>query len=140
MVAYDGGPNFPDPAGSSMQLSTTAMNSTDNDLGSNWGEGTATYGSGDIGTPGAMNDYTLSIADFNNGSLKVYPNPTDLGYVNIISANGQSVDVKVFDILGKLVKNETVSSQLDISNLTSGMYIMNISQNGKSVTKKLIVK
>ncbi|MCB0426229.1 MAG: T9SS type A sorting domain-containing protein, partial [Mangrovimonas sp.] len=37
-------------------------------------------------------------------------------------------------------KNETVSSQLDISNLTSGMYIMNISQNGKSVTKKLIVK
>ncbi|HRV56247.1 MAG TPA: lamin tail domain-containing protein, partial [Mangrovimonas sp.] len=140
MVAYDGGPNFPDPAGSSMQLSTTAMNSTDNDLGSNWGEGTATYGSGDIGTPGAMNDYTLSIADFNNGSLKVYPNPTDLGYVNIISANGQSVDVKVYDILGKLVKNETVSSQLDISNLTSGMYIMNIFQNGKSVTKKLIVK
>ena len=55
-IAWDDGATFPDPTGSSMQLGSFALNITSNDRGGNWCEGTATYGLGDIGTPGAAND------------------------------------------------------------------------------------
>jgi hypothetical protein len=55
-VEYDGGPNFPDPTGASMNLNPNNLNGTDNDTGSNWCESTSTYGDGDLGTPGAAND------------------------------------------------------------------------------------
>lgn len=54
-IEWDGGPAWPDPNGSSMQLCDPT---TDNNVGANWAEGTATYGAGDIGTPGAANDST----------------------------------------------------------------------------------
>jgi uncharacterized repeat protein (TIGR01451 family) len=51
-VEYDGGPNFPDPAGASMQLLSPAL---DNNSGSNWCEATGLWpgSAGDFGTPGA---------------------------------------------------------------------------------------
>lgn len=55
VVAWDGGPNFPDPTGASMNLNPTALDATSNDTGSNWCEATMTYGAGDLGTPGVAN-------------------------------------------------------------------------------------
>ncbi|MCK4891208.1 MAG: lamin tail domain-containing protein, partial [Candidatus Pacebacteria bacterium] len=52
-VWYDGGPNFPNPTGASMILNNPA---NDNNNGDNWCESTSVYGSGDLGTPGALND------------------------------------------------------------------------------------
>ena len=51
-VEWDGGPNFPDPTGASMELINPAL---DNNVGSNWVESTQTFGDGDLGTPGAAN-------------------------------------------------------------------------------------
>ncbi|MEM1328197.1 MAG: lamin tail domain-containing protein [Bacteroidota bacterium] len=64
-VAYDGGPNFPDPSGASMSLNPNFLNAMDNDDGANWCEATSTFGAGDRGTPGAANDMCvmLCIAD-----------------------------------------------------------------------------
>ena len=46
---------FPDVKGLSMQLQV--VDPAANDSGSNWCEGTATYGTdGNVGTPGAPND------------------------------------------------------------------------------------
>ena len=50
---YDGGPNWPDPAGKSMILANPNL---DNNIGVNWCESTSAYGAGDLGTPGAQND------------------------------------------------------------------------------------
>jgi regulation of enolase protein 1 (concanavalin A-like superfamily) len=55
-VEYDGGPNFPDPNGASMNLDPMALDFTSNDDGSNWCTSTSAYGDGDLGTPGAAND------------------------------------------------------------------------------------
>jgi len=55
-VEYDGGPNFPDPTGASMNLDPMALDFTSNDNGSNWCTSTSAYGDGDLGTPGAAND------------------------------------------------------------------------------------
>ncbi|NJL74446.1 MAG: hypothetical protein HC892_04780 [Saprospiraceae bacterium] len=54
-VAYDGGPNFPDPTGASMNLNPTQL-AGDNNLGSNWCTSTTPFGTGDLGTPGAANN------------------------------------------------------------------------------------
>ncbi len=68
-VGYDGGPNFPDPTGASMNLDPNNLNGADNDIGSNWCESTTQIGGvGDLGTPGSVNDAcgsppTISIDD-----------------------------------------------------------------------------
>jgi len=52
-----------------------------------------------------------------------------------------NLNVTVFDILGKQVKNEILTNNtLNVSNLKSGIYIVKITQNNTSVTKKLVVK
>jgi len=56
VVAYDGGPNFPDPNGASMNLNPAFFNAIDNDTGANWCESTIPYGDGDLGTPGSANE------------------------------------------------------------------------------------
>ncbi|MEY8849987.1 T9SS type A sorting domain-containing protein [Psychroserpens sp. XS_ASV72] len=84
---------------------------------------------------------TLSTEEFTANSFKIYPNPTSLGYVNIKSANGATTSVAVYDILGKeMINTEVTNEQLNVSELNSGVYIMKITQNNASVTKKLIIK
>ncbi len=84
---------------------------------------------------------TLSVDEFNTNSFKIFPNPTSLGYVNITSTNSEAMSVNVFDVLGKQVLNQTVrNNRLNVSTLKSGIYIMKISQNNTTVTKKLVIK
>ncbi|MCB0445362.1 MAG: T9SS type A sorting domain-containing protein, partial [Gelidibacter sp.] len=84
---------------------------------------------------------TLSTGNFSINNFKVYPNPTSTGFVNISSSNSENISVAVFDILGKQVINKTISNnRLNVSALNSGIYIMKISQNNATVTKKLVIK
>jgi hypothetical protein len=84
---------------------------------------------------------TLSNDTFKENNFKIYPNPTSLGYVTLSSKNSAKMNVSVFDILGKQVLNETVSNNiLNVSSLTSGVYIMNISQDDARITKKLVIQ
>ncbi|MEM6697737.1 MAG: lamin tail domain-containing protein, partial [Bacteroidota bacterium] len=55
-VGYDDGATFPNPTGASMSLNPNNLNATDNDNGANWCEASSTYGDGDLGTPGTVND------------------------------------------------------------------------------------
>jgi len=56
-VEYDGGPEFPDPDGASMSLSSDAFEPTLNNAGSSWCAATTAVdgGCGDLGTPGGAN-------------------------------------------------------------------------------------
>jgi hypothetical protein len=56
-VEWDGGTNWPDPTGASMELSDPNL---DNNVGSNWATATSTFGNGDSGTPGATNGSPIS--------------------------------------------------------------------------------
>ncbi|WP_204344177.1 T9SS type A sorting domain-containing protein [Psychroserpens algicola] len=84
---------------------------------------------------------SLSIDEVNGTSFSVYPNPTSTGFVNITSANSDAISVSVYDILGKQVISSTLSdNRLNVSELQTGVYILKISQNNASVTKKLVIK
>jgi len=68
----------------------------------------------------------------------MYPNPTQKGSVIISALNNDVMNAQVFDIVGKQVKNETLTENaLNVSNFKSGIYIVKITQNNFFTTKKL---
>jgi Secretion system C-terminal sorting domain/Lamin Tail Domain len=140
-VLWDNGATFPDPSGASMELSTAFLNAASNDVGANWAPAVSALAGGDLGTPGATNDFALSTNDFTANDFKIYPNPTSTGFIDISSNNNAAMKVTVFDVLGKQVINQMVSNKrLDVSNLNTGVYIMRVTQDNASVTKKLVIK
>lgn len=73
--------------------------------------------------------------------LSIYPNPTDTGEVTISSASSTNLSVVVFDVLGKQINNQLVTNnKLNVSHLKSGVYILRITQNNLTTTKKLVIK
>lgn len=70
------------------------------------------------------------------GSAKeymVYPNPV----VDVVNVDIDNCSLSLFSNEGKLIK-KSVESRMDMSELPSGMYLLEISRDGKSVVKKII--
>lgn len=95
-------------------------------------------------TPFPIGTYmeTLSIDRFNNYNFKLSPNPAQSGFVTISTSTTDIIYINVFDVLGQQVINTQIepNNNLDVSNLRSGLYIVKITQNNASVTKKLVIK
>ena len=73
--------------------------------------------------------------------LILYPNPVSNGKVYITSKNDLDKNIIIFDVLGKKVLQTTMSSkELNISNLSPGVYIIKIDEEQATATRKLIVK
>jgi hypothetical protein len=73
--------------------------------------------------------------------LTLFPNPVSNGKVYISSKSGENKDITIFDVLGKLVLQTTLTSkELNISNLSSGVYIIKIRENETTAARKLIVR
>ncbi|MGK0254916.1 MAG: hypothetical protein ACI9OE_002431 [Mariniflexile sp.] len=84
---------------------------------------------------------TLGIEENKIEGFSFSPNPTKLGYINISSKSNSRMGVSVFDILGKQVLKETISNnKLSVSNLNAGIYIMKVSQDNATITKKLVIQ
>ena len=83
----------------------------------------------------------LSTANFELENVKIVPNPTINNSVTITSSFNEDIEVVVFDMLGKQISSQKLyNNKLDVSVLKSGMYLLKISQKGKTTTKKLVVK
>lgn len=92
----------------------------------------------------AVNSETASVDDHLSQQFAMYPNPTT-GIVNITNNENVLVSqVNVMDLNGRVVKTvkfDNVSeAQVDISGLSAGMYIMNITTNQGIATKKVVKK
>ena len=73
--------------------------------------------------------------------LNLYPNPVSNGKVNNKKKNDLDKNIIIFDVLGKKVLQTTMSSkELNISNLSPGVYIIKIDEEQATATRKLIVK
>lgn len=84
-------------------------------------------------------DDTASIVENNIEGLKVYPNPAS-ELVNIVSNEIGTKTVAIYDMLGKKVLETSTEETVNVSTLTSGVYIMNITQDGKKASRKLVIK
>ncbi|RTY82632.1 T9SS type A sorting domain-containing protein [Flavobacterium sp. LS1P28] len=73
--------------------------------------------------------------------LSLYPNPVSNGRVYISTKNDFDKEIIIFDVLGKKVLQTILSSkELNVSNLTSGVYIIKINEKEASATRKLIIR
>jgi predicted extracellular nuclease len=84
---------------------------------------------------------TASVKNNQIAGLEVYPNPVRGSIVNITTAANADKNISVFDVLGKKVMQTELSGQtLNIGSLTSGVYIIKITEQGKTATRKLVVQ
>lgn len=73
--------------------------------------------------------------------LDIYPNPVTNGVLNINTTANDAKNVVVYDVLGKQVVNTTISgSTVNVANLKNGVYIVKITENGKTATRKLVIR
>nr|WP_294929654.1 T9SS type A sorting domain-containing protein [uncultured Flavobacterium sp.] len=73
--------------------------------------------------------------------LDLYPNPVTNGKVYITSKNDLQKEIIIFDVLGKKVlQTHLATKELNIPDLTPGVYIIKISEQNNSATRKLIVR
>lgn len=95
---------------------------------------------------GQAEDYTISVAtlavsDVAKNSLKVYPNPV-VDMMNVESA-AKVKSVSVYDATGKLVSSNVmnaVKSQVNLSKLTAGAYVVTIETENGTQSVKIIKK
>lgn len=85
--------------------------------------------------------FTLGVNENAIAGLKVYPNPASNGIIYIETALNAEKNVAIYDLLGKQVVNTTTSSsEISVANLNSGLYIVKITENGATSTRKLIIE
>ncbi|RZJ68612.1 MAG: T9SS type A sorting domain-containing protein [Flavobacterium sp.] len=83
---------------------------------------------------------TLGVADKNIAGLKLYPNPVTGGTLNVQTDLNDTKEVAIFDILGKQVVKATTESAVNVSSLKTGVYVVKITEAGKTATRKLVIK
>ncbi|WP_223033165.1 T9SS type A sorting domain-containing protein [Hanstruepera marina] len=111
-----------------------------NEFTVDFGSATCEYTSGDL------TGETLSRESFESviNSLVVFPNPVlNNGNVNIVFGKNISANIELYAVTGKLILKDSITNlsrkQLSLSNIPNGVYLLKISTDTTSVTKKLIV-
>ena len=85
-------------------------------------------------------------SDLENKNIKIFPNPTsDFIAIQIGGLNLQDLNIEMYDMQGKLIQEKTLKSgqtigYFDIQTLYSGTYLIKISTNNMSLTRKVIVE
>jgi hypothetical protein len=73
--------------------------------------------------------------------LSISPNPVNNGVFYVTTDANAERTVAIFDVLGKQVLNTTTSENaINVGGLNSGIYMVTVTEEGKSVTKKLVIR
>jgi endonuclease I/chitodextrinase len=86
-----------------------------------------------------MHTSTLSVDNLFDSSFKMFPNPVKYNYIYF--SNTQDLDVEIYDILGKKVLIDSITSIKDfinVSSLNKGIYLVKLNSRQGTITKKLI--
>ena len=87
-----------------------------------------------------------SLSGLKGGSLKIYPNPSNSGFVNIaIPESASNSNVEIFDLAGnRLLQNSGLDSgtvtRLDLSEWGRGIFLVKVSSGNYTEVRKLILK
>jgi len=83
----------------------------------------------------------LSVNQNTISGLKVYPNPVSNGTLFIETSANAEKTVTIFDVLGKQVLNTTTTSnEINVASIKGGIYLVKITEEGKTATRKLVIK
>ncbi|PWN67729.1 T9SS type A sorting domain-containing protein [Chryseobacterium oncorhynchi] len=88
----------------------------------------------------AISDAALNTSEHTivkNNKISIYPNPSK-DYINIDAKNIKSIEI--MDMTGRVVDKPAVSSSVNISNLSSGNYMIKVTTDNFTTTEKIIKK
>ena len=90
----------------------------------------------------SFSDVTLSSSSFNAiEGLTMYPNPLKGNTLYLTSTANADMSVQIFDVLGKeVVKSNVINNAVNVSGLNAGVYIVKITEEGKTATRKLVIQ
>ena len=73
--------------------------------------------------------------------FKLYPNPVYDNVVYVITKDNDIKDIIVYDVFGEVVITKRISGNiLNISQLVPGVYVLQVTENKKTISRKLVVK
>ena len=82
---------------------------------------------------------TAGLDDNELSNVKMYPNPAN-DYLNFDTNSNENINIEIFDMLGKSVLvSDNVTNAVNISELKSGIYFVQITLGFEKGTKKLII-
>lgn len=87
-------------------------------------------------------NFTLSSSSFNAiDGLTMYPNPLIGNTLYLNSTANAAMSVQIFNVLGKeVLKSNVVNSAVNVSGLNAGVYIVKVTEEGKTATRKLVIQ
>ncbi|MCH2195621.1 YCF48-related protein [Kordia sp.] len=93
----------------------------------------------------AIDQNSLSVEDnqLASNAVQVYPNPTvDKSFTIKLNGLSGDTDVLVYNLIGSVVKQMKTTSleeKIDLAGFAGGLYFVKITNDGKSLTKKIVV-
>jgi PKD repeat protein len=102
----------------------------------------------EIFTYGEVEDYTVSFGNApvvqtlkNDFKLEIYPNPAS-GLLNVkLTGNGENVNIKVYNALGRIIDDFNINKSqttINLSNYPSGIYYIGADDGTQNALKKFI--
>jgi hypothetical protein len=83
----------------------------------------------------------LAVKQNTIAGLEIYPNPVTNGTLFINTTANAEKNIAIFNVLGKEVFNTTTANNaVNVASLNSGVYILKITEAGKTATSKLVVR
>ena len=86
---------------------------------------------------------TLSIERNLIEGFATYPNPVSNNTFTITTSSNSKKEFAIFNVLGKKMLSSSfsgVKSEVDVSTISSGIYILKVTEDGKTATKKLVIR
>ncbi|MCG2460669.1 T9SS type A sorting domain-containing protein [Flavobacteriaceae bacterium F89] len=73
--------------------------------------------------------------------FSLYPNPVTYGKIYITTAYDGPKRIMIFDVFGeKVLETNVRGSEVNLSNLDAGIYVLRVLEKDKMTTRKLIIK
>ncbi|HSR59806.1 MAG TPA: T9SS type A sorting domain-containing protein [Robiginitalea sp.] len=73
--------------------------------------------------------------------FKLYPNPATQGKVYVVTGENGPKIIRIYDVLGTPVLETTLlGTELNLLGLDAGVYLIQVFQQEKVATRKLIIK
>ena len=106
---------------------------------------------------GEVEDYTVNIGataiaasntglageriadEANNYEMQIFPNPTE-SVLNVQMLDNRSVTYKVYNLMGQTLKAGKLDQEINVADLSSGMYVLEVNDGQKTLTKKFAKK
>ncbi|RTY91342.1 T9SS type A sorting domain-containing protein [Flavobacterium sp. GT3R68] len=111
--------------------------------------GTAATGTGNVeydnvrlgGTWAYVTSAVLGVQQNAIAGLNIYPNPVSNGTLYIDTNANAEKKVVVYNVLGKQVLSTATSgNSINVGNLNNGIYIVKVTEEGKTATRKLVIR